>query len=635
MKLRTVICLFFVIVIILGIIYLLSPEIERGMSNEYDFHNQYNLNKTQKVDNLYAFTKIYGYIRFFHPSDENLQIDWNKMALYGVEKIKNARNDMELKESLEQIFQPIAPTMQIYFNEEEINHIERINESSNGDYRIVGWQHFGVEKGPSVGMQYSSQRIESISQDSISLFDQTLYIGEVFRKKLSDNLNCYIPLLLYKDANGTLGSTDDSKANFEKIQAELNSIYFSKATNNDEDVRLANIVIAWNYLQHFYPYFDVVEVNWEEVLKTTFNEVLDNINKEDFIRSMRKMLAQLQDGHAYVNLPWVTSPSYLPFQIDWVEDQIVVSNSTQSDLIQPGDIILKINDVNAKDYIRNLEDLVSGSPRYKRNRALLDFYGPKDAGVYLTILRGQEILEQNVQYNERKVIDVYDRPEGIVELMDRIYYMNLLTTSVEEFTENLNRLIEAKGIIFDLRYAQTADRLDSIYRNYFDELIGHIADESVQTPYWRVPQYVYPDQLGVSYYQAQGSIDPITPKITAKIVFLIDASNISRIETYLSIIEQYRLGEMIGQTTAGTNGNVNRFSLIGDAYSDKGKISVTWTGMQVSKQDGSQHHLIGISPTYLVERTLLGVQEGRDEYIEKALEVIVQSIERESNNNGG
>ena len=83
----------------------------------------------------------------------------------------------------------------------------------------------------------------------------------------------------------------------------------------------------------------------------------------------------------------------------------------------------------------------------------------------------------------------------------------------------------------------------------------------------------------------------------------------------MSFIEHYKLAEIVGQPTAGTNGNVNPFLL-------PGGFKIMWTGMKVLKHDGSQHHLIGIQPTVLVERTIQGVIDGRDEFLEKALEII-------------
>jgi C-terminal processing protease CtpA/Prc len=43
--------------------------------------------------------------------------------------------------------------------------------------------------------------------------------------------------------------------------------------------------------------------------------------------------------------------------------------------------------------------------------------------------------------------------------------------------------------------------------------------------------------------------------------------------------------------------------------------------MRVVKHNGSKHHTVGIQPHILVEKTITGVREGRDEFLEKALEV--------------
>jgi C-terminal processing protease CtpA/Prc len=52
-----------------------------------------------------------------------------------------------------------------------------------------------------------------------------------------------------------------------------------------------------------------------------------------------------------------------------------------------------------------------------------------------------------------------------------------------------------------------------------------------------------------------------------------------------------------------------------------GEIEVNWTGMKVVKHDGSQLHGIGILPDVYVNKTVEGVKEGRDEFLEKALEL--------------
>ncbi len=83
----------------------------------------------------------------------------------------------------------------------------------------------------------------------------------------------------------------------------------------------------------------------------------------------------------------------------------------------------------------------------------------------------------------------------------------------------------------------------------------------------------------------------------------------------MGIIEAYKLAAIVGETTAGTNGNINIVQL-------PGGYRVVFTGMKVLKHDGSRHHGVGIAPTVPVSPTLAGIGEGRDEQLEKAIEVL-------------
>jgi C-terminal processing protease CtpA/Prc len=107
----------------------------------------------------------------------------------------------------------------------------------------------------------------------------------------------------------------------------------------------------------------------------------------------------------------------------------------------------------------------------------------------------------------------------------------------------------------------------------------------------------------------------LQPRLFGKIAFLTDASAVSYAESILGIVEAYRLGEIVGSPTAGTNGNMNSCVL-------PGGYRVSWTGMRVVKHDGSEHHGVGIRPTIPISYTMKGIAEGRDEFLERALEVV-------------
>ncbi len=112
-----------------------------------------------------------------------------------------------------------------------------------------------------------------------------------------------------------------------------------------------------------------------------------------------------------------------------------------------------------------------------------------------------------------------------------------------------------------------------------------------------------------------GPRSPKSPRLLGKIVFLTGGGAISYAESIMGIVENYKFGEIVGSTTAGTNGNVNLFTL-------PGGFLVSFTGMIVLKHDGSRHHGVGIAPTVPVVPTAAGIAAGKDEVLEKAVEVL-------------
>src|SRR5262249_33077317 len=141
-------------------------------------------------------------------------------------------------------------------------------------------------------------------------------------------------------------------------------------------------------------------------------------------------------------------------------------------------------------------------------------------------------------------------------------------------------LEKAKGIIYDLRG----------YPHSSPALIGHLIDKPVTCARWNVPVTIYPDRQKVTFEFSNWPVQPQKPRFHAKVAYLTDGRAISYAETYLGIIEHYKLADIVGTPTAGTNGNINPFTL-------PGGFRVIWTGMKVLKHDGSQHHGVGIQTT--------------------------------------
>jgi C-terminal processing protease CtpA/Prc len=749
------------------------------------------LTPEQVISNLRAFAKLYGYVRYFHPSDEASRLDWNGFLMYAIPKVKLAKTTEELKATLQTLFFPIAPTMRLFSGNEKPT-LDAV-PGNPAQHKVVAWQHKSIglgssmaryrmyesirtnadnpvpTSGPNFGsittfinnesttsgirlkdvlgkqiklsaalraevqggdnqgqlwmrvdkpkfqtaffdnmadrpvtsrdwreytivgsvdtsavgvtfgcflsgkgkvwvddmrlfarnnateewqslplsnasfekhytMKSGIERIEDwgysqnysftpvtenvyhgkkavLIQDKQTdkffrgeLFSQKPTAGEIIVKELASGLQCALPIALFTDSTTIFGTTSQSKVEFDwlhKLAQEYDAPKFLSIDN--ESVRLAHVIIAWNILQHSYPYFDVVKVNWNEVLTTSLQQVMYAYTKEELTRIMRQMLEKLQDGHAgYYDT--FSQRFYTPAQVDLLEGKSVVVCS-QDSALKRGDIILKADGKDALQRVKEEELLISGSPQWKRAQAASALLQGTTKEVEYAVLRGNaEVVIKTLREGYKKV---YEYP-AIKQVKgstanDAVWYVDISQIETKEFTAKIQELVQAKGVIFDMRG----------YPNNNFEILSHLIDTTIKTARWNVPRILYPDQNRFVGYDTSGRWDlqPKAPRLKGKIIFLTGNGAISAAETMMGMVEYYKLGEIVGDITAATNGNINSFML-------PGNYSFVYTGMKVLKHDGSQHHLVGIKPTVPAVRTIKGIQEGRDEVLEKALSLL-------------
>ena len=553
------------------------------------------------LDNVIAFTRLTGYVRHFHPSDQAAAIDWNIFTAQGMIDVESAKNANDLAAKLEAMFRPIAPTIRVFTNGKTPPLPPDLTAPANrSTLQIVTWRNQGFGPNAAADATYRSERVH-VPAGPTAPDPQN-----VFTANLGGGISAIVPLALFADAQGTL---PHSAARTNGADQSL-----VKYSGNDRATRLADVALAWNIMEHFYPYFDVVKTDWPEVLKTTLTEAATDASAEDFGITLRRMMAQLKDGHANVQYPGAWSNYSAPVIFGWIEERLVITEISAEGptALQPGDVVLKIDGRPVAELLKEKESLISGAtPQWRRYIALVILpTGPKDSEMKLDVEdgKGQQravILHRSAETNSL----TETRPAKIAELRPGIFYVALDRIKDEDFDKALPQLEKAAGIIFDLRGYPSVSPL----------VISHLIDKPVTSARWMIPIVTTPDHLRIVDYETGGRWDlqPIAPRLKAKVAFLTDGRAISYAESYMGIIEAYRLAEIVGEPTAGTNGDINRFTL-------PGGYSIIFTGMKVLKHDGSQHHGIGISPTVPVSRTIRGVRERRDEQLERAIAVVSQ-----------
>jgi C-terminal processing protease CtpA/Prc len=561
------------------------------------------------LDNLVAFTKLLGYVRYFHPSDQAAKTNWDLFAIDGVQAVEGAKTPAELADSLEKLFQPIAPSVRVFVTGQAPAPAK---DAATG--KFVAWYHIGVDTGNPEERLYSSVRVSNKQPIPLALLGSNVPElklpdpGQPFVAELGGGVSCRLPLALHADDKGTLPrpSTPGKAPGWSKPQGFTPS-------GNDRSTRLAAVALAWNVFQHFYPYFDVVKADWPGELRGALALAATDADELAFRDTLNRLVAGLHDGHGYVGLKNAPQPSFVPLRWQWVEDRLVLTHVAKGVAgLKPGDVVLKVDGRPAAQALAQQEQLISSAtPHNKRYLGLIYLAsGARDYEVTLEVLAGSGMVETiRVQrtMDIRSFADLEPERPKIAEIKPGILYVNLDRINEKEFNEALPRMAKAKGLIFDLRG----------YPQGFSGPIPHLIDKAVSTPQWHIPLTLYPDRHKVAFHVSSWQIQPKGPRFQAKVAYLTDARAISQAETYLGIVEHYKLADIVGSATAGTNGNINPFTL-------PGGYQVSWTGMKVLKHDGSRHHGVGIQPTVPVGLTIQGVAQGRDEVLERALEVVSQ-----------
>ena len=440
------------------------------------------------------------------------------------------------------------------------------------------------------------------------IFDTKEKFGAVVNKSIGNELTITVPLVLMGDEKRTYPLADSLK--LKTLKDKITQAQPAKFTDQDPYVRLSGIMIAWNVFQHFYPYHQEVKSDWNTQLPIALSTAYDVKTPDQYFELLGRMTEKLKDGHVYIGGGNYLNGYNVPIAAKFVEGKLVISKvdslpAAQGDLsVKAGDVIASIDGKPAMDRFEKVRSVTSGSDQWKDVRALAQlFNGAKGSELTLKYLSANG--EEKMVSMKRNIVRNGADTTTIKKLKDGVYYLNIGTTEMAAIKARLPEFESAKAIICDLRG----------YPRNNNEFINYLLTSKDNNKWMFVPQLTRPDYEGVKYEGLGWSMKPAKPHLNAKIIFLTAGGAVSYAESYMGFIKQYKLATIVGQPTAGANGNVTSIAL-------PGGYSIRFTGMNVKQQDGSQLQGIGIQPDVLVKETIKGVAEGRDEFMEKALELV-------------
>jgi C-terminal processing protease CtpA/Prc len=557
------------------------------------------------IDNLVAYTKLLGYVRHFHPSDAVEKADWNAFAIAGIPAAEDAKDPADLALKLEAFFRPLAPTVRVFVTGQHPKPPAGLAPPPDASAaQVVTWMNIGFGGGtiPPGQNIYRSKR--SFASAPGGVVPSGLPDPKTpFEADLGGGVSCLVPTALFAVNNSALPQTVDPKTI---------PLPPSIPTGDDRTTRLADVALAWNVYEHFFPYFDVVKTDWDAVLRQSLTSAATDEDKRAFYDTLRRLVASAKDGHGNVSSVAFDGYASPPILADWVEKKLVVIQAAPDMLKpRPGDEILKIDGKAVADLWKREEPMIGGATeQWRRYRgAALLLQGPDGSEVKLDCLTGAgEFYTLTLKRTLGNAV-IETRPKPIEELKPGIWYVDLDASraKMEDYKKAIPDLAKAKGIVFDMRGYPNDVAMDVLQR---------CSDKPITSAFWNVPRVTKPDHQEMEFVQSRWPMTgPLSPRFTGKIAFITDGRAISYAESVMGIVEYFKLADIVGGPTAGTNGNINPVALPG------GYVFI-FTGMKVVKHDGTTHHGVGIQPTVPVSRTIEGVTAKLDELLEKAIKTV-------------
>lgn len=557
--------------------------------------------------NVAAFAKLYGVVRYFYPGDAARTIDWERFAVAGVAQASASKSSDELLRTLRTLFAPIAPHVQILAIEDAFAE----GTPDRGEQRVA-WLHrgLGVDVYRQPEATYLSLRIgrappddaAAQARDLIERFPQAVAAAtqpdRVAAFELGQGLKARVPLSL----SATEAATPEDAEAVDALRERL------RATDLDASltaVRAADVVVIWNVLRHFYPYWQETRVDWDAVLEPAIAEAFTDGERAAHKKTLKRLVARIVDGHGQVDDTVLRGRrGWLPIGVAPAGGDFVVNASGIPERVAVGDVVRRIDGIDAHRWFADTQAKISGSAQWKAWMAADTFAtGEENASV---------TLQLDGVHGEHEVVLAFDRPSPaaekrpppIAEIASGVWYVDLERASMSDVTPKLTALAQAKATIFDLRGYPT----DAGFG-----VLPHLIDAPERDRWMRTPIRIAPYDEPVAFERYGWDLDPKPPHFAGRRYVLQDGRALSYAESVLGYFTDLKLATTIGAASAGANGNVNMFTT-------PGGFTVRFTGMRVTRHDGiGSLHGIGIAPDIAVEQTAQAWRDGRDLALERTL----------------
>jgi C-terminal processing protease CtpA/Prc len=517
-----------------------------------------------ETDKLSSLGKMYGFLKYYHPEVGSGQLDW----------------DQEFFEILPEVIKASDKTA---LSTVYLNWIESLGE-------VDECKRCDSEK------NYFDKNFDlSWTQDTTQ-----------FTKDLTSKLK-------YIEENRNLKENYYVTTEYLGQIKVINEPIYEGFEYPNEDYRLLGLFKYWNIIEYFFPYKYLTDQDWDLVLNDMIPKFRKAKNISDYQNSIKELVAKLDDSHAYINFN-EQPKKFLPVMVSHVEGRAVISDFYNDSIaalnnLKLGDVILKVNGLDVEKETEKNSKYVAGShQRYKINRAYSLLAHSQENDVELTIQRDGEVFKIKANRYDFNDFDYLKclRQIKSKSISQDIGYINMAARfTFKEFDDIFELFKDKTHILVDLRaYPQLKY---TMFTRYFN------SERRVFAKKYK-PDLSYP---GKFVFKDDVTTNKSRKAFKGKFILLVNENSMSLSEFTAMAFQTADDVITIGNQTAAADGEVVVFNYLGG-------YKTTMTGNGVLYPDGTETQRKGVRIDVEVNPTIKGLRQGRDEVLEKAIEIATE-----------
>ena len=572
--------LFFISVVIVGCSLTTNiHQLERDKDKEFDKGSGICISNIseKKVMDLAKLCKVWGVMKYYHPEIISGNVNW----------------DYEIFRVMPYILEEDSDANSILYEWVRSYNSKLYFENIDDQYQF--------------------------SEDSIQIRPSTdwckdeKYLGKNLSLELSRILNTNI----WDRENGYVSFRDSLPHPFMDNENSYPNMNFG-----DTGYRLLGLFRYWNIIEYYYPYKNIIGENWDQVLLEFIPKFIDGTDYESYLLTISEMTTRIHDSHALVieksggNITRRFGIYIIPVNFVIIDNQVVISKIIQECGLKPGDIVLKVGDKSMDEILEERRRYISQSRKDSGGLLYLSLFRIHEKNTEVTVIRNGKTIVVNAKGSQRSInFDVDTKSQAMED--GQIYYINAGLLKKGEINKIMKEWWNTKGLIVDLRnYPSTpivyelAEYLIPTEKEFF---IVSVPNRAIPGEFYYSVPFVSGKPKGTNNGMPDDGI------YMGKVVIIINEHTISQGETTVMSLRNTPGSIVLGRPSAGANGDRICFTLPGD-------IKTIISGFGVFYPDKEPIQRTGVQPDIYVEPTIEGIREGRDEFIEKAIELIKESF---------